>query len=124
MAAGPWTLGLGAGWGMPGRRVPGGVLVDCPSKRTLCATSVAGVRPDGGHLLPGCDLHPILRQLAVGPRPGWVTCPSPISSFPNQAEGGGGGWWLQAWGRVKHTWVGIAALEMYVCMTFAKSLSL
>lgn len=46
--------------------------------------------PDGGHLLPGCDLHPILRQLAVGPRPGWVTCPSPISSFPNQAEGGGG----------------------------------
>lgn len=67
MAASPWTLGLGAGCSTPGRRAPRGVLVDCPVKRTLCPTSVAGVRPDGGHLLPGCDLHPILRQPPLAP---------------------------------------------------------
>lgn len=88
--------------------------MDCPFKRSLCATSVAGVRPAGGHLLPECDLHPILRQPAVGPRPGWVTRPSPIVFFPNRGEGTGSSWWLQARVRVKHTWVGILALEMYI----------
>lgn len=92
MPASPWTLGLGAGRGTPGGRAPRGVLLDWLFKGTLCAASVRKARSDGGHLLSGCNLGSVLGQPAVGPRPRWVTCPSPIFFFFKEP----GGSWLQA----------------------------